>query len=152
MSGKENGTMGGEKLNSDEGKQPNVVPSKPVGEPIRLTGHVPKSGWTTPAHVVMFSGCTDDQESADVSDTVRGDGAGEGRRAVSTHPSFCFFCGWLFGFGGSSAHRTFGFVTQERSDAADLLVSRSTRATTPRRSSTCPRTRAPAAPGWGCTS
>ena len=45
--------------------------TKPVGAPIRIKGHLPKNGEITRAEVVMFSGCKDDQESADVEDTVR---------------------------------------------------------------------------------
>ena len=53
--------------------------TKPVGKPIQLKGHLPKNGELTPAEVVMFSGCKDDQESADVADTVR-----RGRRMFNT--------------------------------------------------------------------
>lgn len=52
---------------SDDGK----VLSKPVCPPIKLRCHLPKGGVIPPAHVVMFSGCKDNQKSADVSDTVR---------------------------------------------------------------------------------
>jgi len=45
------------------------TPNKNPFPPIRFCGHVPKSDGAVGARVVMFSGCKDSQESADVSDT-----------------------------------------------------------------------------------
>ena len=79
-------------------------PSKPVGKPIRLRGKPPKNGIVPPAHVVMFSGCKDDQESADVSNTVRGKGGAR----------WGFSTGHTVGAAGGSAFDVFFFFNQER--------------------------------------
>lgn len=58
-----------EKNAAERAKELETEPKMPPCAPIRLRGHAPKSGHEVAAHVVMFSGCKDDQESADVSDT-----------------------------------------------------------------------------------